>query len=94
LRPARIRTETFGQDVRRVGTDESIGALEDVGCSTVTRYGIRCLTDDSSDDARKHGPAFYARLEALELALCDREPYVRTARIWQLVARRTRGAQD
>ena len=84
-----IRTKTFGQEVRRVGADEAIDALGDVGFPAVTRYGIRCLTDYISDDARKHEPAFYAQLETLELALCDREPYVRTARIWQLVARRT-----
>ncbi len=83
-----IRTKTFGQEVRRVGVDEAIDALRDVGFSSVTRYGIRCVTDYISDDARKHEPAFYGRLEALELALCDLEPYVRTARIWQLAARR------
>ncbi|KQR17298.1 methyltransferase domain-containing protein [Cellulomonas sp. Leaf334] len=83
-----IRTQTFGQEVRRVGADEAIDALADVGFSTVTRYGIRCVTDYVTDDGRKHEPDFYAQLETLELALCDREPYVRTARIWQLVARR------
>lgn len=83
-----IRTQTFDQEVRRVGADEAMDALEGVGFSTVTRYGIRCITDYITDDGRKHEPAFYAQLETLELTLCDREPYVRTARIWQLVARR------
>lgn len=45
-------------------------------------------------DARKHDPAFHADLERLELALCDREPYVRTARMWQVVARRSGPAID
>jgi hypothetical protein len=29
-----------------------------------------------------------AELEALELALCDREPFLRVAQFWQVVARR------
>ncbi|WP_456786034.1 class I SAM-dependent methyltransferase [Cellulomonas sp. P5_C5] len=83
-----IRTATFDQDVRRVGADEVVVALQDVGFSSLTRYGIRCVTDYIADDDRKSDPDFYAELEALELTLCDREPFVRTARMWQLVARR------
>lgn len=55
----------------------------------VARFGIRCVTDYIADDARKHDPDFYADLEQLELALCDREPFLRTARMWQLIGRRT-----
>ena len=84
-----ILTETFGQHVRRVGADEAADALRAAGFPAVTRYGIRCITDFIADDDRKHQPEFYADLEALELTLCDQEPYVRTARIWQLVARRS-----
>jgi len=83
-----IRTKTFNEHVRRVSTEEATDALGDAGFPDVTRYGIRCVTDYIADDDRKHEPDFYADLEALELTLCDREPYVRTARIWQLVARR------
>ena len=82
-----IRTKTFGQSVRRVGADEAIDALRAAGFPAVARYGIRCVTDFIADDDRKHEPAFYDDLEALELTLCDREPFVRTARMWQLVAR-------
>lgn len=83
-----VWTHTFGRHVRRVSTAEAVDALRDTGLTDVTHYGIRCVTDFIPDDHRKHEPAFYADLEALELTLCDREPYVRTARIWQLVARR------
>ena len=83
-----IRTVTFEHDVRRVEADEAIGALAAAGLGDVTRYGVRCVTDYLADDERKGEPAFFAELEALELALCDREPYVRTARMWQVVATR------
>lgn len=83
-----IRSETFEHDMRRIDADEAVAALATASFTDVTRYGIRCVTDFLADDERKAEPAFYAQLESLELALCDREPYVRTARFWQLVARR------
>ncbi|MBI4939868.1 MAG: methyltransferase domain-containing protein [Actinobacteria bacterium] len=79
---------TFAADTRWVDADETAQQLRHLGFDAVVRYGIRTVTDLVADDARKHEPAFYADLERLELALCDREPYVRTARMWQLVARR------
>ena len=81
-------TVTFEHDVRRVTPEEATEALAGNGFDVVARYGLRSVTDFVTDDARKSEPAFYADLEALELALCDREPFVRTARLWQLVARR------
>lgn len=81
-------TQTFEHHVRRVEPEEAAAALRTRGFTEQTRYGIRCVTDLITDDERKHDPGFYAELEALELALCDREPFVRTARMWQLVARR------
>ncbi|ROS23929.1 methyltransferase domain-containing protein [Cellulomonas sp. PhB150] len=83
-----IRTVTFEHDVRRVEADEAIAALAGAGFGAVTQYGVRCVTDYLTDDERKGDPAFYAELEALELVLCDREPYLRTARMWQVVATR------
>ncbi|MEN0128899.1 MAG: methyltransferase domain-containing protein [Brevundimonas sp.] len=83
-----IRTQTFDHEVRRVSAEEAIDALSSAGFTDATRYGIRCVTDYIADDDRKSDPGFYAELEALELRLCDREPFLRTARIWQVVARR------
>jgi S-adenosylmethionine-dependent methyltransferase len=40
-----------------------------------------------ADDERKADPDFFERLLELELLLCEREPYWRTARFWQLTAR-------
>lgn len=83
------RTQTFDHDVRRVSAEEAETALRGCGFANVTRYGIRCVTDYIVDDARKHEADFYADLERFELELCDREPFIRTARLWQLVARRS-----
>lgn len=81
-------TATFRHDVRRVPAEEVESALQDCGFADVSRFGIRAVTDYIQNDARKHEPDFYRQLAELELALCDREPFVRTARMWQLVARR------
>lgn len=82
------RTETFDHDVRRVSAEEVETVLGSLGFSALQRFGIRCVTDYITDDARKHDPDFYAALEQLELRLCDQEPYLRTARLWQLIAQR------
>ena len=54
----------------------------------VATYGLLAVTTYIANDGRKYEADFYRELEALELALCDREPYVQTARFWQLVARK------
>jgi len=81
------RTETFGHEVRRITVEAAAESLDAVGLTDRTTYGIQCVTH-LVPNRRKEEPAFFAELEALELALCDREPYLRVARFWQLVARR------
>lgn len=83
------RTVTFDHDVRRLEAADIIAALHTNGCRIRSRFGIRCIADFITDDDLKADPDFYARLERLELAVCDREPFVHTARLWQLVAERT-----
>jgi S-adenosylmethionine-dependent methyltransferase len=87
LTAATTTTHTFDHAVRRVGPEEVMTALEALGMTRIERFGVRCVTDYIADDERKHDPDFYAALEQLELRLCDSEPYLRTARLWQLVAR-------
>jgi S-adenosylmethionine-dependent methyltransferase len=84
-------TETFGHEVRRIPVAVAAGSLDAVGLTDRTAYGIQCVTH-LVPNRRKEEPAFFAELEALELALCDREPYLRVARFWQLVARRARSS--
>ena len=85
-----IRGETFDHDMRRLEAEEVEEALTESGCEVERRFGIRCVMDLIADDARKAEPAFYAQLRDLELRLCEREPFLRTARFWQLAARRLR----
>jgi S-adenosylmethionine-dependent methyltransferase len=82
-----LRTATFDHDVRRIAVDDAALALASVGFGEQSTYGIQCVTH-LVPNRRKEEPGFYAELEALELALCDREPYLRVARFWQVVARR------
>lgn len=80
-------SETFDHDVARVPVEAAESALVGAGCELVHRFGVRCVTDLVVDDARKADPDYFAALEALELALCVREPYLHTARFWQVVGR-------
>ena len=81
------RSHVAGRDVARVPVETGEQALTGAGCELVARFGIRCVTDLVPDDDRKADPDYFARLEQLELALCAREPFLRTARFWQLVGR-------
>ncbi len=82
-----VHGETFDHEMRRLEAAEVEQALADAGCTVERRFGIRCLMDLVADDDRKSDPAFYDDLLDLELRLCEREPYWRTARFWQLTAR-------
>ncbi|MGZ4442503.1 MAG: methyltransferase domain-containing protein [Nocardioidaceae bacterium] len=81
------RTVTFDSEVRKIDPADAARALADVGCTVVHRYGGRIANDLLTDDAAKSDPDFYADLERLELALCDREPFNSIGAFWQLVAR-------
>lgn len=83
-----VHGETFDHPMRRLEAAEVEQALADAGCSVEHRFGVRCVMDLIADDERKAEPGFYAQLLDLELRLCEREPYWRTARFWQLTARR------
>ena len=83
------RTVTFEHDVRKIDPDDLAADLAAAGLEVVARYGARCANDLLVDDDLKRDPGYYAELERLELALCDREPFLRTGMAWQLIAERT-----
>nr|WP_206323297.1 methyltransferase domain-containing protein [Streptomyces sp. HNM0574] len=87
------RTELFAPGTSmRLHTAEDVGGmLRTLGCEAVRHFGIRAFCDWIADDALKHDPAFYSRLERLELAASARDPYRRTARLFQLTARKPEG---
>jgi S-adenosylmethionine-dependent methyltransferase len=82
-----VHSETFDHPMRRLEAAHVEHALADAGCTVEHRFGIRCVMDLIADDERKSEPDFYEQLLELELLLCEREPYWRTARFWQLTAR-------
>jgi len=77
---------TFGVPVQAYVAEDLVGPLEQAGCSVIGRYGVRCVNDYIFDNNLKYDPAFFARLERLELALTDRYPYYLLARFFQLIA--------
>lgn len=84
----RVTAATFEHDVARIWPTTAEGFLADAGCELVGRYGARMVMDLIADNEPKYDPAVYARIERLELALCDRAPYRDLGRFWQLVARK------
>lgn len=85
LRAERAAVETFETDVRKIEAHQVTTEAEDVGLRTVGRYGNRIANDLLVDDTAKHDPVFFDELLALELELCDREPFNRVGAAWQLV---------
>jgi S-adenosylmethionine-dependent methyltransferase len=82
------RTRMFDSALTLHTAEEIIPVLRGLGCRDVQHYGIRSFCDYITDDARKYDPAFYADLERLELATTARPPYMHTARLFQLTARK------
>ncbi|MFE2877328.1 class I SAM-dependent methyltransferase [Streptomyces roseus] len=82
------RTQMFDTALTLHTAEEIIPLLRGLGCQDVQHYGIRSFCDYITDDARKHDPSFYADLERLELATTALPPYMHTARLFQLTARK------
>ena len=76
----------FQTTLHRYSAEEIIEPLQNTECTLLGHYGIQCVTGYISDNTLKHDPEFYAKLERLELALTDKQPYVSIARLFQLVA--------
>lgn len=81
-----VTTATFDTEVRKVSAEEVRDVLEQTGLRVVGRYGGRIANDLLTDDEAKRDPAYFEELLALELSLCDQEPYRRIGAFWQLVA--------
>lgn len=90
LESATKRAVTFDQDVRKISMEWLERRLSAIGLTVTGRYGSRIANDLLTNDALKHDAASFADLVALELALCDREPFVRIGGMYQVVAERTR----
>lgn len=83
-----VPSVTFETNVRRVEANDIASLLTERGFDAIALYGLLVVTPYIANEERKLEPDFFEDLETLEVALCDREPYIMSARIWQLVARR------
>ena len=81
-------SRTFDHAVRRIDPETALEALDRTGCELIARFGGRIVNDLLPDSAPKADPIFFADLLRLELAVCEREPYLRSGMFWQLVARK------
>lgn len=82
------RAVTFDHDVRKVSMDDLEAEVVSAGLEITGRFGTRIANDLLTDDAAKNDPAYFDRLLELERELCDQEPFVRIAGMYQLVAER------
>jgi S-adenosylmethionine-dependent methyltransferase len=80
---------TFATAMNRLESSDVHELLASNGFDAVTQYGVLAVTSYIANNDRKYEPDFYEALERLELMLRGVEPYVRTARFWHLVGRRS-----
>jgi len=71
------RSVTFDTPVRRIDPEDVATDLAALGAPVVARYGGRIANDLLTDEDAKWHPAYFESLLELELALCDREPFLR-----------------
>ncbi|WP_425953627.1 class I SAM-dependent methyltransferase [Xylanimonas sp. McL0601] len=88
LHAERATVETFKTDARKVEVQAIQAEAEVAGLSVAGLYGIRIANDLLVDNTAKHDPAFFEELLALEVQLCDREPFNRIGFAWQLLLER------
>lgn len=88
LHSDRAVVKTFATDARKLDVDEAEREAGIAGLRVVGRYGNRIANDLLVDNTDKHDPAFFDELLALELELCDREPFNRIGAAWHLILER------
>ncbi|MBA2465423.1 MAG: hypothetical protein H0V42_10675 [Nocardioidaceae bacterium] len=81
-------TVTFDREVRKITVEEATDGLERAGMRIVGLFGGRIANDLLTDDELKQDQGYYDDLLALELALCDQDPYRRIGAFYQILATR------
>lgn len=71
------RSALFDHEVRTLPMPELEEQLAGAGLPVRHRYGVRIANDLLVDDVAKADEAYFQALLRLELALCDREPFLR-----------------
>lgn len=89
LRAGSRHAVLFDHVVRKIEMSELEQGLGEVGLPVVRRYGGRIANDLLTDNEAKDEADYFRDLLALELSLCDREPYLRIGGLYQLIATRS-----
>lgn len=84
----RAGVETFRTTARKVRWTDARDEAQAAGLRVRGLFGNRIANDLLVDEAAKHDPAFHDELLALELKLCDLEPFNRVGFAWHLVLER------
>jgi S-adenosylmethionine-dependent methyltransferase len=79
---------TFDTTITRYTDSELREMLQTAAFSQLHQYGIRTICDFIADNEIKFDPDFYQKLETLELALSDKEPYKFLARFYHFIAQK------
>jgi S-adenosylmethionine-dependent methyltransferase len=83
-----FRNMIFNTVVTEYSVEEIRDMLPTAGLEYVAHYGIRCFADYWGDNETKLRPEIWEKIEKLEYALSDKEPYNLLARFWQIIARK------
>ncbi|MGI8586848.1 MAG: class I SAM-dependent methyltransferase [Chloroflexia bacterium] len=83
-----VFSSVFNLPVRAYAAAELSQALQEVGCTLLAQYGVRCVCDYIPNNDLKNEAAFFTELERLEYAMSKKYPYYLLARIFQLIGRK------
>lgn len=81
-------SKVFDTPRKAYAAKELCQPLQNVGCSIVGQYGIRCVNDYIRDNEIKDDPTFFADIERLEYAMSDKFPYYLLGRFFHLIAQK------
>lgn len=77
--------ELFNTNIQRYTENELIELLSSNNFTVEAQYGIRCICDFMADNERKYDPVFYEKLEALEMAVRSKRPYISLANFYHFI---------
>ena len=81
--------KTFDTIIQRYTDNEIIEMLRSTGFTIEAQYGIRTLCDYMADNEPKYDPDFYQQLEALEMAVRDKRPYLSLAHFYHFIGQKS-----
>jgi S-adenosylmethionine-dependent methyltransferase len=78
----------YGKDIAVLTAEEISDHLRAEGLDLIGHHGVISVCNLIKDNDIKYDPEFFKRLEDLEIALADRQPYPYTARMFHLIGKR------